>query len=197
MSLQDQPRLFSIGHSNRTIEAFIALLESHGIEAIADIRRFPGSRVHPQFNREQLSASVAARGIEYHWFEDLGGRRHGPAQTASQNSGLELPAFRAYADYMSSPQFQAAVDRLLVLARKVPTAFMCAEKLFWKCHRRLLSDYLVGRGVEVGHIVEGETVTLHALSEGAVARADGLVVYPARQPELFPGENGIIRQAAD
>ena len=180
-------KLFTIGHSTRSLDEFIALLREFKIETLVDIRRFPGSRRLPHFNRQELEQSLPASGIEYIWLEDLGGRRSGSDLTDSKNQGLRHPAFRHYADYMQTEKFHQAVKRLLSTASKKPAVIMCAEKLFWKCHRRLLSDYLVSKSVVVEHIFETSRLQRHKLSPDAVITADGHVTYPPpkEEPKLF------------
>src|SRR5262249_31596242 len=147
-------KLFTIGHSTHPLEAFLSLLARHGIKALVDIRRFPGSRKFPQFNQENLSSALQKTGIDYHWLEALGGRRGKRKDGSSTiNLGLHNAGFRNYADYMPTPEFQEGVARLLEVARSKRTAIMCAEGLFWRCHRRLVSDFLVANGVRVQHIM--------------------------------------------
>ena len=178
-------RIFTIGHSTRTLDEFITLLLEFKIETLVDIRRFPGSRRLPHFNRETLHQILTTTGIEYVWLEDLGGRRSGPKLTESQNPSLKSPGFRHYADYMQTEPFQKAVGQLLRVGAEKTVAIMCAEKLFWKCHRRLLSDYLVAHGVAVEHIMEQGRLQSHKLSSDAVITADKNVIYPSNQL-LFP-----------
>jgi uncharacterized protein (DUF488 family) len=196
--IKGKVKLFTIGHSTRLWDEFLSLLREFKIEALIDIRRFPGSRKFPHFNRESLETALPAAGIEYIWLEDLGGRRSGTDLADSLNPGLKSPAFRHYADYMQTEKFHSAVNRLLSVAATKPAAIMCAEKLFWKCHRRLLSDYLVAQGVCVEHIMDsaggelGRTSRLqpHKLSAGAVITENLQVIYPSSAsdddtPKLF------------
>jgi len=170
-------RIYTIGHSTRTLDELVALLQEHGILRLADIRRYPASRRHPHFSRESLEQSLA---FEYVHFEDLGGRRT-PAKD-SRNGAWENDQFRGYADYMGTAGFRAAVDRLLDSER--PTAVMCAEAVPWRCHRNLLSDELLRRGVEVIHIVGAGPAKPHTLSK--MARIEGdCVVYPPEQAAMF------------
>ncbi len=168
--------LFTIGHSTHSLDAFLALLTRHCVEAVADIRRSPGSRKHPHFNREPLAAALAAAGIEYHWFEALGGRRKSSG-APSANLGLRNESFRHYADYMSTPAFRDAIEQLLELARHKRTAYLCAEGLFWRCHRRLVSDYLLARDIPVRHILPTGALHPHTLTPEAQI-TDGGVRYP-------------------
>jgi uncharacterized protein (DUF488 family) len=174
-------QLFTIGHSNQLLDHFLALLALHQIEALADIRRFPGSRKFPQFNQANLSALQGA-GIEYHWFEVLGGRRH-KRQTQSPNLGLENRDFRNYADYMMTQEFQQGIDKLLEIADRQRTTIMCAEAVFWRCHRRLVSDSLVAKGVAVRHIMPTGELRPHRLTVGALMEG-GRVTYP-KEKSLF------------
>ncbi len=176
--------IYTIGHSNQPIESFLDLLKEFGIRALADIRHFPGSRRHPWFSQDPLRQAVEAVGIEYHWFEDLGGFRRSAAAD-SPNSGLRHPAFRAYADYMQTPEFQVAAERLMRLAEAKTTAYMCAELLYWHCHRMLLSDYFTANGWQVIHILGHEKTKVHAVTAGAVVEA-GQLAYPPVEGELFP-----------
>ena len=194
-------RIYTIGHSTRTLAELVGLLRDHGVTRLADVRRFPGSRRHPHFSRESLEETLPRRtGIVYEHFEDLGGRRR-PLKS-SPNGAWESDQFRGYADHMATPQFRAAVDRLLQGAggraqgagdsdslppapcELRPTAIMCAEAVPWRCHRNLLSDDLVRRGIEVIHILGPGSAQPHALSE--MARIEGdRVIYPPRQAQMF------------
>jgi len=169
--------VWTVGHSNRSLEAFLSLLDAFGIGAVADVRRYPGSRKFPHFGREALRDALEVEGIRYRWFEALGGRRHGAAREDSPNTGLKSAGFRNYADYMMTEPCEEAVDRLLGLAHERPTAVMCAEKFYWKCHRRLLSDTLVARGVTVQHILGPDQLRPHRMTPGATVTEEGTVVY--------------------
>ncbi len=187
---KENVKLLTIGHSTRPLGEFISLLHEFKIAVLVDIRRFPGSRKFPHFNRESLQQALPAAGIEYIWLEDLGGRRSTANVAASPNLGLRHPAFRHYADYMQTEKFRSAIERLLSIAADKPTAVMCAEKLFWKCHRRLLSDYLTTHGALVEHIMDSGRLQTHKLSVGAVITSDLHVIYPtsgADTPSLFGG----------
>ena len=176
--LSKQLRLFTIGHSNRSPEEFRHLLEEFQIRIIADVRRFPSSRKFPHFNRDTLRELLVAQGIQYVWFEALGGLRHTGANEKSPNVGLKSPAFRNYADHMMTEEFQGAVQALFSIAERERTAIMCAEKFFWKCHRRLLSDFLIAQGVAVEHILEPGNLRSHKLTSGAIVTEEGRVLYP-------------------
>jgi uncharacterized protein (DUF488 family) len=160
-------RLWTIGHSTRKIDMFISLLEENGIKLVVDVRRLPGSKRWPQFNKEALADSLGQHGIRYEHFADLGGRRK-PKHT-SRNTAWRNASFRGYADYMETEEFQKGIERLIDLTSEAgPAAIMCAEAVWWRCHRALISDYLKARGIEVIHIVDsnkteppGGTLALH------------------------------------
>ncbi len=171
-------RLLTIGHSTLSAKEFLNLLEKNGVHCLADIRRFPGSRKFPHFSRDQLERSLPHSGIEYRWLERLGGRRGKQQRTDSPNTALRNESFRNYADYMATPEFKAGIDQLLDLATIKPTACMCSEAVYWRCHRRLVSDYLVANGFEVLHLMPTGRPRTHELTPGAVIK-DGQVTYPA------------------
>jgi uncharacterized protein (DUF488 family) len=173
------PSVLTIGHSNHPLDRFLALLARHGVEALADIRRFPGSRKHPHFSRDNLAAALSQSGVDYHWLEALGGRRH-RQRDESPNRGLENQGFRNYADYMLTGEFREAVEKLLEIARRKRAAILCAEGLFWQCHRRLVSDFLVASGVAVQHIMPTGELRPHTLTSGAVIES-GRVTYPGER----------------
>ncbi len=170
-------QVFTIGHSNLSFEQFISLLKEFEIHLVADIRRYPSSRKFPHFNRLTLSEKLKAENIDYLWLEALGGRRHTTAGNKSLNMGLKSLGFRNYADYMATDEFRKAVQRLLSAAARSRTSVMCAEKLYWKCHRRLLSDYLTAQGIEVVHILDPGKTSIHSLTPEAVVTEIG-VTYP-------------------
>lgn len=177
--MPDQLQIFTIGHSSHPMDRFLDLLQQHGIEAVVDIRRFSGSRKHPHFSEASLAGTLPGHGIEYHWLEALGGRRHRKkTDPPSPNPGLRDQSFRNYADYMATDGFQRGVARLLAIAGNRRTAIMCAEGLYWQCHRRLVSDYLIANGVRVHHIFPNGEVKPHCLTPGAKAESGG-VTYPA------------------
>jgi uncharacterized protein (DUF488 family) len=169
--------IWSIGHSTHTIETFLELLQSQAIECVADVRRFPASRRHPQFGQEQLSESLTAVGIQYVHFPALGGRRSGRLPD-SPNGAWRVEAFNCYADYMLSNEFEAGLADLTNLATAQRTAIMCAEALPSRCHRRLISDVLLARGWSVRHILTVRRVEDHRLPEFA-RQQNAQVVYPA------------------
>jgi len=169
--------VYTIGHSTLEAEAFADILQAHGIECIADVRSYPGSRKFPHFGQQALSRFLEARGITYVWLKSLGGRR-GQSTIDSPNTALRHPAFRNYADYMLTEPFEQGIDELLKIAARQRTAILCAEKLFFRCHRRLISDWLVAHGVHVVHLFDRQRTQQHTLSPEAVVRDDGKVIYP-------------------
>ena len=169
--------IWSLGHSTHSIDELLALLTAGGIELLADVRRYPGSRRHPQFNQEALAKSLADAKIQYRHFVDLGGRRSKRLPN-SPNTAWRVEQFNAYADYMQSAEFQAALDELMAAAGEKATAIMCSEALPQKCHRRLISDALVARGWHVRHLLTPKRIEDHQLTPFArVAGTD--VTYPA------------------
>jgi uncharacterized protein (DUF488 family) len=173
------PAVLTIGHSNHPLDRFLALLTQHEVEALVDIRRFPGSRKHPHFHRDNLAAALPKSGMDYHWLEALGGRRP-KRRDESPNLGLENKGFRNYADYMPTDEFREGMEKLLDIAQRKRTAIMCAEGLFWQCHRRLVTDFLVANGVAVQHIMPGGVLRPHKLTGGAVIEG-GRVTYPGEK----------------
>ncbi len=173
--------IWTIGHSTHPLEEFLALLEENGIRLIADVRLLPGSKRYPHFNREALAASLVSRQIEYAHFPELGGRRK--ARPDSINTAWRNAAFRGYADHMATEEYQAGMRRLLALANQ-PTAIMCAEAVWWSCHRSLISDDLKTRGHEVRHILGFGKTQPHPYTSAASVR-DGQLSYRA-PAELFP-----------
>jgi uncharacterized protein (DUF488 family) len=169
--------IFTIGHSTRSIDAFVDLLGAHGVRQLADIRTIPKSRRHPQFAMDALSQSLSAAGIAYRHFPALGGLRKPRAD--SVNTGWTHPAFRGYADYMDTTAFAAGMDALVAWSEAAPTAIMCAEAVWWRCHRRLVADALLACGVEVRHILSAAQAKRHTLTGFGVV--DGRKVsYPGR-----------------
>ena len=157
--------IWTIGHSTDAIEDFIRALRTHGITLLADVRRYPGSRRHPQFGQTALSDALLAASIGYQHFPELGGRRR-PSKD-SHNTAWRLDAFRGYADYMETPPFLAGVERLLELATARHVAIMCAERVWWSCHRALISDWLKSAGHEVMHILSIDRVDPHPYTSAA------------------------------
>jgi len=167
--------LYTIGHSTRTLEELIAPLKVHQIETLVDIRAFPVSRRLPHFNREALEPAVRGEGLHYVWMKSLGGHRK-RILDESPNIALRSESFRNYADYMLTPEFERAVVDLLALAERSRTAYMCAERVYLRCHRRMVSDWLVAHGHDVLHIDGVGPVRLHPLSEEARV-VEGRLVY--------------------
>lgn len=167
--------IYTIGHSTRSAAVFLDLLARHGIRQIADVRLIPKSSRHPHFAREHLAPLLFAQGVGYRHFPRLGGHRKPRAD--SINTAWRVDAFRGYADYMDSQDFKAALQELMTFSVTGRTAVMCAESTWWECHRRLLSDVLVVRGVPVLHIASKEDPKPHELSEFA-RELDGGVIYP-------------------
>lgn len=168
------PAIWSIGHSTRTLDEFVAVLRAHDIEAVADIRRFPASRRLPQFGTDALDEGLARAGIAYRSIPTLGGRR--PPRPDSINTGWRHPAFRGYADYVAGPEFAAGLMELQMISGGFRTAMMCAEVLWWRCHRRIVSDVLTSLGCEVWHITTAAPADRHRLREPAHLR-DGVLSY--------------------
>ena len=172
---KDPVVVYTIGHSSHSAERFFELLRAHGIRQLADVRSLPQSRLHPQFGQTALRDALEAAGIVYRHFPALGGLRR--PRPDSINTALREPAFRGYADHMQSAEFEEGIRALDGFARFAPTTVMCAEALWWQCHRRLLADALFVRGVIVQHIVPGRPPKPHELSE--FGRPDGArVIYP-------------------
>lgn len=172
--------IYTIGHSTRGIEDFVALLREFGIEAVADVRAFPASRRNPQFSREALERTLVGAGIEYAWFgRELGGYRKSSEGLgeASPNRGWRIEGFRIYSDYAGTEAFRTGLEALLALAARRRTVIMCAEKIHTKCHRRIISDHLAARGHDIRHIVDPGTESRHELTSFARV-IDGRVEYP-------------------
>ena len=175
--------IWTVGHSNRELNDFLALLADEKIEFVADVRRFPGSRRHPHFNREPLSATLQNIGIGYTHFPILGGRRSARSET-TKNSPWRVAAFAAYADYMLTDDFKAAFKELQTLGAHSRTAIMCAEALPWRCHRRLIADQFVAQEWQVLDIIGPNNTKPHELPSFATI-ADGQVTYPGERRPLF------------
>ena len=153
-------RIWTIGHSTREIDEFISLLKENEIKLLVDVRAWPGSKRYPQFNKDVLAESLTAHGIRYEHFPQLGGKRK--SKPDSRNTAWRNASFRGYADYMETEQFQEGIERLLAVAAGAgPTAIMCAEAVWWRCHRSLISDSLKTRGLEVLHILGANKVEPH------------------------------------
>lgn len=178
--------IHTIGHSTRTLDELVSLLRRHGVDHLADVRAHPGSRRYPHFSRDALESSLPELGIGYSHHPDLGGRRRGLPD--SPNGAWRNASFRAYADYLGTEDFARALDSLIDVANVKNVAIMCAEAVPWRCHRWLISDALVARGVDVHHILDARSEP-HSLTRFARLR-DGKVVYPLESastahPDLF------------
>lgn len=159
-------RIWTIGHSTRNIDAFISLLEENGIKLLGDVRSLPGSKRYPQFNKETLAESLNAHGIRYEHFPELGGRRKSVPD--SRNTAWRNASFRGYADYMETEEFHKGMERLLALTGEAgPAAIMCAEAVWWRCHRSLIADYLKARGIDVMHILDANKIEPHPFTSAA------------------------------
>jgi len=180
----------TIGHSTRTTADLVALLREGGVDLVADVRRFPRSRTNPQFNAEALGPSLQKEGIGYRHLPALGGRRSGSGdKTPSRNTLWREAAFRAYSDYAETDEFRVGFEALLTLAAEHQVAIMCAEAVWWRCHRRIVSDYLLARGVEVRHILASGKIEPAKLTPGAVVEPEGRVSY--RDPQEGPRLPGL------
>jgi uncharacterized protein (DUF488 family) len=173
--------ILTVGHSTHDAGSFVSLLRGAGIEALADVRRFPGSRRMPWFNEGTLRATLAEAGIAYLHLPELGGRRS--PVPGSANAGWRVGQFQGYADHMASEEFAAGLERLIAVASERRTAVMCAEALWWHCHRRLLSDALLALGWRVVHVGPTGRREQHGLTEFAVVEGER-VTYPPAQLEL-------------
>lgn len=173
-SLTTITTIWTIGHSTRTLEEFFALLKAHEIRCVADVRHFPGSRKYPHFGKEPLAAALKCEGINYVHLLDLGGRRK--VRADSPNTAWRNASFRGYADYMETESFQHGMARLLEIARREPTAIMCAEAVWWRCHRSMISDWLKADGVQVLHILSEKKADPHPWTSAACV-ANGELTY--------------------
>jgi uncharacterized protein (DUF488 family) len=173
----NKKRIFTIGHSTRNLQEFIDCLKAFQITCLADIRSLPGSRKYPHFNRENLEVSLPGAAIRYVHFSELGGRRK--VKAGSKNTGWRVDAFRGYADYMETHEFAVGIKELEELALKETTCYMCAESLWWRCHRSLVSDYLKLKGWIVIHIMDRAHSMEHTYTKPAVV-LDGILSYPGK-----------------
>ena len=171
--------VYTVGHSNRTAEELVALLRQVGTSMLVDVRAFPSSRANPQFNAEVLAASLSGAGMSYRHVPALGGRRHrARGEAPSPNGFWQHPAFRNYADYAMTPAFRAGFEELVGLARTQTCTIMCAEAVWWRCHRRIITDYLLVAGIPVAHILVPGKVVRAELTAGAQPGPDGTLCYP-------------------
>jgi len=179
--------LHTIGHSTRPLEELVGMLADAGLTRLADVRYIPRSGRYPQFNIDTLPAALAEAGIDYRHLPALGGRRGAPKDRPSRNTLWRVQAFRNYADYAESPAFQAGLADLDRLAAERPTAIMCAEAVWWRCHRRLVTDYMLTRGWDVIHLMAPGKQEAASLTDGAVPQPDGTIWYPEKaQPHRLP-----------
>lgn len=177
--MTDRAALWSVGHGARPVEELVADLRRVGIGLVVDVRTAPGSRRHPQFGKDALSATLGEAGIGYEWRKDLGGWRR--TRPDSPHVALRSPSFRGYADYMETAEFERALAALVETASRTPTAFMCAEAVWWRCHRRMIADALLVRGHDVRHILPGGRTEPHRLHPAA--RPDcARLVYDRAEP---------------
>ncbi len=176
--------LLTVGHGTLDQDALAGLLSRAGVGLLVDVRRFPGSRSNPAVSRDSLPRWLPEAGVEYRWEERLGGRRKLPVDEDAQDEWWQVAAFRAYAGYTRTPQFQAAMDDLLADVAGPPTglvAVMCSESVWWRCHRRLIADVAsLGRDTPVHHLMHDGRLTEHRPAEGARRRSDGLLVWDGR-----------------
>jgi uncharacterized protein (DUF488 family) len=168
--------ILTIGHSTRPLDEFLGLLAENAVEAVADVRRFPASRKYPHFAQGALRGSLETIGVEYVWLPELGGRRR--PRPDSRNSVWRSESFRGYADYMETEEFHAGIERLLEMAHRKRTAILCAEVVWWRCHRSLIADYLKAAGVCVRHIIDGTHSEIHPYTSAARFREGRLSYSP-------------------
>ena len=176
--MHQKNRIWTIGHSTHPLPEFVDWLKAHEIKALADIRRYPGSRKYPHFNKDTLAVSLLENGISYYHFESLGGRRK--AWTDSVNQVWRHPSFRGYADYMETEEFKATVEELKEIALESRTTIMCSEAVWWSCHRAMVSDYLKVQDWEVLHIMGSDKTTEHPYTSPA-KNIDGKLIYKEDQ----------------
>jgi uncharacterized protein (DUF488 family) len=175
--------VWTIGHSTHSFPEFLAILQAHGVETVADVRRFPGSRRHPQFGADALASSLAAHRIDYHWFSELGGRRR-PDPLELEGTAWRHPSFRAYAQHLRSEEFARGLHSLLHVAKASRTAIMCSELLWWRCHRRLIADVMVFCGWRVNHVLGATECSVHRLAAPVHVEAEGLSYVAADVDEV-------------
>jgi uncharacterized protein (DUF488 family) len=174
------PPVFTIGHSTRPVAELIALLRENGVDQLVDVRSVPRSRANPQFNAEALAAALAPAGIGYCHLRALGGlRHHAKDMPPSPNTLWHVSSFRNFANYAMTSAFRAGLDDLLQLANRHRCAIMCAEAVWWRCHRRIIADYLLMQGIPVQHIMGPGKTDPATPTPGVERRGDGSLVYPA------------------
>ena len=182
-AIEPSPIVLTIGHSTRTLEAFIALLQTHGATCVVDVRTVPRSWHNPQFNKTSLPHSLKKAGLRYIHLPGLGGQRH--AQRDSINVGWRNASFRGYADYMQTPEFEQSLDELIQLASQERIVLMCAEAVPWRCHRSLIGDALLVRGIRTEDIMSATRRQVHTLTPFAQVRGD-TITYPAEDAQRAP-----------
>jgi uncharacterized protein (DUF488 family) len=191
--LTEAATIYTIGHGARSLEEFLALLKSAGIRRLIDVRTAPGSRKHPHFGKDALAAALHGVGIEYVWRRDLGGWRK--PRSDSRHTAMRSAGFRGYADHMDSPEFQKVRDWLLRTSEETPTAVMCAESLWWRCHRSMLSDSLEAAGAQVQHIMGAGRLERHRL-HSAARIVNNLPVYDRASGQTTLLEDGAPTEGA-
>jgi len=173
--------ILTVGHSTRTLEDLIRLLKAHGVKLVVDVRTIPRSKRNPQFNQESLPGSLRTSGMDYIHLKELGGLRH--PKVDSENMAWRNLSFRGFADYMQTAEFEAGLERLIILSHERTVAIMCAEALPWRCHRSLIADALTVRGIPVEHIMTEKTRTKHVMTKWA--HTEGIkITYPYIQVRL-------------
>jgi uncharacterized protein (DUF488 family) len=181
------PTIFTVGHSTRPIAEFLSLLQQVGVDLLVDVRSMPRSRTNPQFNSDALPGPLGNAGIRYRHLSALGGLRHRKkGAPPSLNTFWDVAAFRNYADYAATEAFQTGLNELRALSRDNCCAIMCAEAVWWRCHRRIIADYLLTQGVPVMHIMGRDKIDPAKLAPGAQALPDGTLVYPAADEAAKP-----------
>ena len=182
---QEIPTIFTIGHSTRPIGEFVALLQQVAVDLLVDVRSIPRSRANPQFNADALPETLLEVGISYRNLAALGGLRHRKkGATPSRNTFWQVAAFRNYADYAATDAFRIGLDELRALAHDNCCAIMCAEAVWWRCHRRIITDYLLAQGIPVMHIMGLNKIEPAKLTPGARSLPDGTLIYPAAEVEV-------------
>ena len=181
--------VFTIGHSTRTIDELVSLLREADVTLLVDVRSIPRSRAMPQFNIDTLPAALASAGIRYEHLRALGGRRHHrKGSPPSLNTYWRVLAFRNYADYAETAEFRAGLNVLLAQARDARCAIMCAEAVWWRCHRRIIADYLLAAGITVEHILGPGQIVPATLTPGAIVQPDGTLRYLAQEEDAIKAE---------
>jgi uncharacterized protein (DUF488 family) len=187
---EPSPIVMTIGHSTRTVEEFIGLLQAHAVSRVVDVRTVPRSRHNPQFNKASLPGSLQKAGLEYVHMPKLGGLRH--AQRDSLNVGWRNASFRGYADYMQTPEFEKSLEELVQLAKQDRIALMCAEAVPWRCHRSLIADALLVRGIRTEDIMSSTRRQVHTLTPFAKVRGT-TITYPTEASRSTPKKSSVKR----